>query len=1388
MSNKSVIDNIKKHIDLSPTISSTTGVLPIKTPTNFPISSSVSTTSPFKEEDNIKSKSTGNTLLEKSSSIINNIESQIEKIIPVSKTMEVIDDVVNKSSPIINSIKNNMEEMIPITKKKIKIVDTFKKDQEELKKLYVMNSCNKLNFSKECNAFLLKKELLQHMELENKKEENKENPILYPLLDDPSFNIKIAEKKEFNDTKYDGNVYDIKTHSELLSKADFELQPHQAFVKNFLSFQTPYNSLLLYHGLGTGKTCSAIGVCEEMRNYMKQLGISKQIIIVASPIVQDNFRLQLFDERKLKQVNGLWSIKGCIGNKLIKEINPTDLKGISREKMISQINHLINASYLFLGYDKFANYIIRVANVESESYKTTKEKNMKMIKNFKNEFNDRLIVIDEVHNIRMTEDNENKKVALHLMQLVKYVDNMRLLLLSATPMYNSYKEIIWLLNLMNINDRRATVQIKDIFDKDGNIKETGKELLIRKATGYISFIRGENPYTFPYRVYPKDFSPEYTFKNINYPLFQMNGKEIKKERSLNILDVFLVNIGNYQSLGYKYIIYYLKKKKFVVTTKKGVERIMPTFENMESFGYTLLRVPMEALNIVYPIDDLKEKVKEIDSLEEEEEKEGVIEYEEEEGQDTSVEIKGGENNTLGIDPSEITGKKGLSRIMSYVDVISPPEKGSFDYRANTLKKYGRIFSLNEIGKYSSKIKNIIENVLKSEGLILIYSEYIDAGLIPIALALEEVGFTRFGDRTNSFFKNAPPKSNNKLTVNMRYSMITGDTRISPNNDFEMKALTSEENKNGNKIKVILISKAGAEGLDFKFIRQVHILEPWYNINRIEQIIGRAVRNFSHKDLPFEKRNVQIFMYGTILDKNKQEAADLYVYRSAELKAIQIGKVSRILKETAVDCIIHHDQTNFTQENISNLLNEKVLQVLSDGNTIEDFKVGDQPFSSTCDYMANCYYDCKPNKIINSELNEDTYNESFILLNSEKIIQKIKMLFKESFFYKKKSLINKINIPKPYPLVQIYAALTQMIEDRNEFIIDKYDRVGNLINIDEYYLFQPSELSFKNISLFDRSVPIDYKHDKIQFEIKKDKGNKLDNIDNIDNIEKEQEKKEETNEKEEKERKKDVIEKAIKRANRIGEKILQDLEDNFDIAREFTKQNKTVPRGDDNWYKHCGIIIRKMSEDKFPIHLLFDFLVEHIIDSLLFHDKYELLKYLFTKTVIDELTFEGLVKKYFMKKIIRGDSKITAIILFDQNVRKILIYDENKNVWKEGEPEDEREVSKIFKDTYSINMNDFNNLVGFIGYDTKSNYYVFKVRDILMKRHSGARCDEAGKAKTIDLLNRIIGNEKYSKENTKGIVQIELCILQEFIMRYYNETNKNDKIWFLNPELALLYNF
>ena len=1373
------------------------------------------------------------------------------KTTPIKELVNTFTDSSNTNKDIKSGVKSttelsNMEQILENDYNKIDCKD---------EKLY----------SNECNKFLLKREILESDVLKNNPEAN---PYLYPDLSDTNFNIKIASKKEFNDTKYDGTIHEnIKEQADLLAKADFELQPHQAFVKNFLSFQTPYSSLLLYHGLGTGKTCSAIGVCEEMRDYMKQMGITKRIMIVASENVQDNFKLQLFDERKLKLIDGIWNIRACTGNKLLKEINPMNMKGIPKEKIVSQIKNLINSYYIFLGYGQFANYIIKTMNYDEELEREklnekTNTKNqpksqtkIQMLKDVKislnkrimnklrKEFNNRLIVIDEVHNIRKTDDNENKKVAINLEYLVKSAENLRLLLLSATPMYNSYKEIVWLLNLMNINDRRSRIETRDIFDKAGNFKKSGEELLVRKATGYISFVRGENPYTFPFRVYPDKFAKNHTFEVINYPKYQMNLKKIQHEDKKRILNLYLNTIGNCSNCGkcqycvYKYIIFNLRNKKFTLTTKTGVVRDMPSFENMESFGYTLLQTPLEALIISYPIDGLKEQLSEIkeemysdelspsfsessvltdDDEDKEEEEEEEEKQEDNVKNPTKIQIEsnsnesnkndkytfGGENTSSSsrqvftqIDPHFLTGKQGLERMMNYVDEKTPPKKGDFEYKKTTIEKYGKIFSQQLIGTFSSKIKCILDNIINPqnnkvcEGVLLIYSQYIDSGLIPMALALEEMGFTRYGDNVKPLFKNKPteivdartmkPPTDKKNFMPARYALITGDPRFSPNNDFEVKGLTNEDNKDGNKIKVVLISKAGSEGIDLKFIRQVHILEPWYNMNRIEQIIGRAVRNFSHKELSFEKRNVEIFMYATILGDNKEEAADLYVYRVAEYKAIQIGKVSRILKETSVDCIINHDQTNFTQEMMSASLKEPITQELSNGLILHNFKIGDAPFSPVCDYMATCDYSCRPDKKIDlNNLNEDTYNENFIVMNSEKILQRIRMLMKESFFYKKNVLLKAIRTPNEYPYIQIYSALTQLIEDNNEFITDKYGRNGRLVNIGEYYLFQPIELKDKNISIFDRSVPIDYKHSMINFEIKQNLVKPVIDTRNVNKgiVQEEEEKKE----------------------NIEGKKIIQEMIINYDTSREFTKLPR-VPRGDDNWYKHCGIVMRKMAKD-YPesSKYLIDFLVAHMIEILLFDEKLSVMNYLYSLEHIENSSFEWFAKDYFERKSIKTKN-FNVMILYKFNKRMIMILNE-KNQWIEATPEDQLEIAndKETKQILNINIETFNKIIGFIGYEKSNKFLVFKTKDMTSKRDTGARCDESGKEKTLKKINEIIGSDKYTSENTKmekdkdgNIIReatghVELCILEEFLLRFFDAIKEYNKKWFLSPEMAIYY--
>ena len=204
--------------------------------------------------------------------------------------------------------------------------------------------------------------------------------------------------------------------------------------------------------------------------------------------------------------------------------------------------------------------------------------------------------------------------------------------------------------------------------------------------------------------------------------------------------------------------------------------------------------------------------------------------------------------------------------------------------------------------------------------------------------------------------------------------------------------------------------------------------------------------------------------------------------------------------------------------------------------------------------------------------------------------------------------------------------------------------------------------------------------------------------------------------------------------------------------------------------------------------LYEYLIEHMIDVLLFQDKLLLLNYLTQKKILSEMTkLELTAKKYMEKNILYAD-KLTGIILYDTTVKKIMILDENTNTWINAQAEDERDLANVIKKKYAVSPTAFNDLIGFIGYDQKNKYLVFKIKDMTVKRNTGARCDQATKAKSLVILNKIIGFEKWTKENTKkkNIVDTGLCIIEEFTLRQYNKQKKDGKIWFLDPDTAKVY--
>lgn len=136
-----------------------------------------------------------------------------------------------------------------------------------------------------------------------------------------------------------------------------------------------------------------------------------------------------------------------------------------------------------------------------------------------------------------------------------------------------------------------------------------------------------------------------------------------------------------------------------------------------------------------------------------------------------------------------------------------------------------------------------------------------------------------------------------------FATITGD--VDPEDrDRIVNMFTQRDNLHGEVISLLLISATGAEGLDLKAVRHVHVMEPYWNYARIAQVVARAVRNDSHKDLPAEERNVQTYVYLAVAplgEETTEPTTDEELYSEALRKAELSNSFNEALKEVSVEC-------------------------------------------------------------------------------------------------------------------------------------------------------------------------------------------------------------------------------------------------------------------------------------------------------------------------------------------------------------------------------------------------------------------------------------------------------------------------------------------------------
>lgn len=372
-------------------------------------------------------------------------------------------------------------------------------------------------------------------------------------------------------------------------------------------------------------------------------------------------------------------------------------------------------------------------------------------------------------------------------------------------------------------------------------------------------------------------------------------------------------------------------------------------------------------------------------------------------------------------PNGLVGKLGFKKCFNKVGI---------EYELK--KEYINIMT-NDLEKYSTKLFNILNNIKNSDGKIFIFSKRVNyGGTSLIKQLLLANGYSQYGK--------------GKSTKGV-FIIFDGNT-LQETRESQLKTFNSKGNVRGEIIKIIIGSEIIAEGLTLKNIRQIHILDPDWNMGIINQIIGRGVRLNSHKELNENERDVKIYKYNAIgnlsneLDSNIN-FIDKEKYFLAERKDRANKKAERILKIAAIDCSIN-----------------KKMQ-------IKDSKIKGEP---ECDYTT-CEYKCLIDTNLKDTSDKFTYKyyiDFFDKYDIEFITGMIRELFEKYFIWSLDDIIDIIK--RQYSEISnesIYTSIITIVNNRTN-LYDKYNREGFIIQRKNYFIFNPINVDI-NSSIYSKML-------------------------------------------------------------------------------------------------------------------------------------------------------------------------------------------------------------------------------------------------------------------------------------------------------------------------------
>lgn len=690
----------------------------------------------------------------------------------------------------------------------------------------------------------------------------------YPWYGDENFNEIIALKKEFND-------------NDISKKSSRCLENYQYMASNYINPNTPYRSLLVYYKTGVGKTLTAISIA---RNFIEANDNAKIVVLTKNEDVAENFKrsMTMCTDDYTEEEHKILMYKG---NDLEKRHAQTQLRKI--------FNKRINENYTFYHFGEFKGKVKGKLIVESLD-KSRKAAELKHLHNA-------VIIVDEVHNMV---GNEGYSV---LMDILSNSRNVRLVLMSATPVVDNIEDIFEISNLLNFNEPENELPVR------GQLRGTG-------------YLMG---------------NPEFEstmFKDSEIQGLTQQGHAVLRE-----------------TLKGKVLYLKTDSSKFPRYVEKG--------QHIKFQGYTTnLKV------VLCPMHEFQERY--------------YRPY------------------------AEKNGKKNFFTDVEYASSIVYPNEKIGEEGFNYIYRDRRFLEEQYIYQFSTKVYHLLQNIKKSPGKIFIYSEPIKndgVGLIEACL------------KRNGYLHYKPDESKFSETPN-RFIVISGDIDSSRRQKL-LAVFNSKENIHGDIIKIVIGSKVLSEALTLKEVRQVHIYEPDWNLSRIDQVTGRAIRHGSHARLPVRERNVEIYKYCAVTS-NLMESVDVAKYIKAERKDIYIKELERMMAQSSFGCLLN-----------------KARNI--------DTSYGD--YSRECDYQR-CNYTCDWEPLGPRNIDKNTYDTRLNNIETFKAIHKqLLKFFKNNQAYSFDDLYNLLSqkLKDPIDEIELEHVLWHILESgerisKNKILVNKGD--------------------------------------------------------------------------------------------------------------------------------------------------------------------------------------------------------------------------------------------------------------------------------------------------------------------------------------------------------------